>query len=261
MTLVPPLLSQPGEVRDERCRQWPAYPAVLGWDSLCAAACHLAASPDGQGLADRPPLRNRDAVGGERQLGGAQPRFLRAHAATSKVRPVATHHFAVINLRKLRLLRRGHISEGGAMSIRSRRSTCVAFACTIVVFAASPLLGQGAGGGQGGPRYDPATETTVTGTVEAVEQITPPGRGRRGMGGTHLVLTTGAGPLEVHLGPTAFLQEKKVVITKGDTLEILGSRVTVEGEPVFLAREVKKGSSAWTLRDGAGLPLWRGPKP
>jgi hypothetical protein len=49
-----------------------------------------------------------------------------------------------------------------------------------------------------------------------------------------------------------------VAIAKGDTLVVVGSRVTVDGDSVFIAKEVKKGDSAWTLRDAAGLPLWRG---
>jgi hypothetical protein len=100
----------------------------------------------------------------------------------------------------------------------------------------------------------------VTGTVDSVEQIASPGggRGRRGLGGTHLTLKTSAETLEVHLGPTAFLNEKKLAVSKGDTLAIIGSRVTVDGEQVFIAKEVKKGDSTWTLRDAAGLPLWRG---
>jgi hypothetical protein len=39
---------------------------------------------------------------------------------------------------------------------------------------------------------------------------------------------------------------------------IVGSRVAVDDERVFIAKEVKKGDSVWTLRDAAGLPLWRG---
>jgi hypothetical protein len=62
----------------------------------------------------------------------------------------------------------------------------------------------------------------------------------------------------VHLGPTAFLNEKKVAIATGDTLVIVGSRVAVDDERVFIAKEVKKGDRVWTLRDAAGLPLWRG---
>lgn len=128
------------------------------------------------------------------------------------------------------------------------------------LLAATPLLGQPRGRGQAAPRYDLSTETTVNGTVESVDQVTGPGggRGRRGLGGTHIALRTGAAAIEVHLGPTAFMNEKKVAVAKGDVLEILGSRVTIDDEPVFLAKEVKKGDSVWTLRDAAGLPLWAG---
>jgi hypothetical protein len=78
------------------------------------------------------------------------------------------------------------------------------------------------------------------------------------LGGTHITLKTSADTLDVHLGPTAFLNEKKVAIAKGDTLMVVGCRVAVDDERVFIAKEVKKSDSVWTLRDAAGLPLWRG---
>jgi hypothetical protein len=129
----------------------------------------------------------------------------------------------------------------------------------LTLFVAASLHAQPQGRG-GGPQYDPATEATVTGTVESVEQIAGPGggHGRRGLAGTHLTLRTKTETLEVHLGPTLFLNEKKVAIAKGDTLVITGSRVTLDDEAVFITKEVKKGDTTWTLRDAAGLPLWRG---
>jgi hypothetical protein len=147
------------------------------------------------------------------------------------------------------------------MATIRRFHACYGIGIAALVFlVATPLFAQPQGGGQGSPRYDVSTEATVTGTVESVDQISDPGtgRGRRGLGGTHITLKTSAETLEVHLGPTAFLNEKKVAIAKGDTLVIVGSRVTVDGDRVFIAKEVKKGDSAWTLRDAAGLPLWRG---
>jgi hypothetical protein len=140
----------------------------------------------------------------------------------------------------------------------SARHACGVAALAFLV--AAPLLAQSQGRGQGSPRYDVATEATVTGTVESVEHITGSGggRGRRGLGGTHVTLKTSAETLDVHLGPTAFLNEKKVAIAKDDTLVIVGSRVAVDDERVFIAKEVKKGDTVWTLRDAAGLPLWRG---
>ncbi len=122
---------------------------------------------------------------------------------------------------------------------------------------ASAQRGQGRGGGPLTP-YDTKTEATLGGTVEAVEIVTPPGRGRRGLGGTHLTLKTDKETLEVHLGPTAFLRDQQAEIAKGDAVEIVGSRVVIDDETVVLAREVKKGGRTWTLRDASGRPLWAG---
>ena len=108
--------------------------------------------------------------------------------------------------------------------------------------------------------YIPATEATVTGTVASVEKVTRPEQaGRRGLGGLHLTLKTSSESIAVHLGPIAYMNEQKVVIAEGDILEIVGSRVAMDGEPVLLARTVKKGANTWTLRDASGKPLWSGP--
>jgi hypothetical protein len=107
--------------------------------------------------------------------------------------------------------------------------------------------------------YDVKTETTISGTVEGVENITGTGgRGRHSMGGTHLVVKTTKEPVEVHVGPTAYLVEKGITLAKGDKLEILGSRVTVDNETVLIARQIKKGDNTWTLRDASGRPAWSG---
>jgi hypothetical protein len=107
--------------------------------------------------------------------------------------------------------------------------------------------------------YDVRTETTITGTVESVETITATGgRGRSGMGGTHLVLKTDRDAVEVHVGPTAYLAEKGLTLAKGDRLEILGSKLTVDGKSVLIARQIKKGDTTWTLRDASGRPAWSG---
>ena len=64
--------------------------------------------------------------------------------------------------------------------------------------------------------------------------------------------------LEVHVGPTAYLAEKGITFAKGDTVEILGSRVTIDKEAFLIARQIKKGDKTWTLRDASGRPLWSG---
>ena len=132
-------------------------------------------------------------------------------------------------------------------------------AVLFVAGLSSLAAAQSASGRQGSTMYDVKTETTITGTVESVENITGTGgRGRHGMGGTHLVVKTEKESVEVHLGPTAYLAEKEITFAKGDTLEILGSRVTIDKKPVVIARQIKKGDNTWTLRDASGRPMWSG---
>lgn len=105
------------------------------------------------------------------------------------------------------------------------------------------------------PRYDASTEITVTGTVQ---DVLHPQMGR--MEGTHLLLKTETETLEVHLGPSSFVSGKGFSFAKGDSVQVLGSKVTVGGNPAVLAREVTKDGKTLTLRDKTGRPLWAGRK-
>jgi hypothetical protein len=141
-----------------------------------------------------------------------------------------------------------------------KRLSILAAATLLTIGAVSVVMAQTTGTGrQASPMYDVKTETTIRGTVESVELVSGAGdRDRRALGGTHLRVKTEKETLEVHVGPTAYLTEKGITLVKGDTLEILGSRVTVDKEPVVIARQIKKGDNTWTLRDAAGRPLWSG---
>ena len=143
------------------------------------------------------------------------------------------------------------------MTPSARRAVCaVAF---VALGFASITAAQGPQA-KGQRMYDPATETTLTGTVAAVETVTRPEQaGRRGLGGLHVTLKTSGESIVVHLGPTSFLTKQKVAVAEGDSVDVVGSRVTIDGEPVLLARTVKKGANTWTLRDASGKPLWSGP--
>jgi hypothetical protein len=120
--------------------------------------------------------------------------------------------------------------------------------------------------GSEGPTYDTKSEATFTGTVTDVRTG---GRGRlgwllsvhtmglhKGVQEKQLLLRTDTETVHVHLGPTAFLKARKVEIEKGDTLEVIGSLVTIGESQVVLARDIRKGDNAWALRDATGQPLW-----
>jgi hypothetical protein len=124
----------------------------------------------------------------------------------------------------------------------------------VAVFVATPLVEAQWRMRQGErlPKYDPATEVTLDATVEEVKQQT----GRRGATGTHLIVKTDSGMLEVHVGPSSFLASKNISFVKGDRIRITGSKVTREGAEALIAREIKKGDSRLVLRDAKGFPVW-----
>lgn len=99
--------------------------------------------------------------------------------------------------------------------------------------------------------YNPATETTLKGTIEAVTQ---PTSGQ--MMGTHLTVKAGDETREVMLGPSNFIASKNFSFAKGDSVEVTGSKVTMGGTEYVIAREVIKDGKTLTLRDNSGTPQW-----
>ncbi len=110
-------------------------------------------------------------------------------------------------------------------------------------------------GSQYGRMYDPKTVETISGEVERVDMITP----MKGMsGGVHLVVKTDKESISVHLGPAWYLENQDVKIQPKDKVEITGSRITFDGKPAIIAKEVKKGDEVLNLRDDSGYPVWSG---
>ena len=112
------------------------------------------------------------------------------------------------------------------------------------------------GGGMAYNRmYDPKTVETVSGEVVSVNR-TP--FGRRGAMGVHLTLKTDKETIPVHLGPARYVDQQGITLAAKDKIEVTGSRITFQGQPAIIAREVKKGGQVLTLRDAAGIPAWAG---
>ena len=128
----------------------------------------------------------------------------------------------------------------------------VALALVFALGAAVMSYAQMPRGPKGAPLYNPATEITVKGTVEAVNQIA----GRQGWGGTHLQLKTESETLDVHVGPSWFLSQNKVTFAKSDQIEVTGSKVKFANAEALLAREITKGDQKLTLRNEKGFPVW-----
>jgi hypothetical protein len=118
---------------------------------------------------------------------------------------------------------------------------------------------QGSGGwGPGTPynrMYDPAKIETVSGTVEAVNQVVP----MKGMySAVAATVKTEKETISVHLGPEWYISRLDTKIAKGDTIEVKGARVAFSGKPAIIAGEIKKGDNILVLRDSAGIPVWAG---
>ena len=116
----------------------------------------------------------------------------------------------------------------------------VAMLSSLGMFVPSRVLAQH-GPGRHGPDsalvYDTNSEETFKGIVTEVKmgrsalywlsQIHTLGLGHKGEQEKQLVMKTDTDTVEIHLGPTAFLTERKMDIGKGDALEVTGSHATI----------------------------------
>lgn len=105
------------------------------------------------------------------------------------------------------------------------------------------------------PVYDPDTVTTLRGTASGVTVV--PARGGR-MGGVHITLSSEGQAMDVHLGPSWFLDREGVSVSKGDAVEVDGSVIDLNGETFLIARELRTGNKVVKLRDELGVPAWAG---
>ena len=52
------------------------------------------------------------------------------------------------------------------------------------------------------------------------------------------------------------MEKQTVKIEAGDAVTVTGSRVTMNGKPVIIAAQVKKGNETLKLRNDNGVPVW-----
>ncbi len=135
--------------------------------------------------------------------------------------------------------------------------TAVALVCPAMA-QTGPGGGMGMRGGMGPMLYNPETVTTVTGSVEKLEELPSMGRGGgREMMFKGVLLKTDKGSISVHLGPSWYLDQQKLAVKAGDKLEVTGSQVTLNNQPAIIARDLMVNGKTWKLRDDQGLPAWR----
>jgi outer membrane murein-binding lipoprotein Lpp len=118
---------------------------------------------------------------------------------------------------------------------------------------------RGSGGWAVGSSYnrmfDSKTIETVKGEIIALDVVAP----LKGMSsGVHLMLKTNKEAISIHLGPSWYIENQDVKIGLKDEIEVVGSRVSIQGKSVLIAAEVRKGDEVLRLRDDRGIPYWSG---
>jgi hypothetical protein len=109
---------------------------------------------------------------------------------------------------------------------------------------------------QAPPKYDPATETTVKGTVGELKLVPPTG----GKPLAYLVTKTGPDKekdtVQIFLCPKSFLDQMGIAFKTDEAIEVKGSKVKQDGADLILAREMVKGGETLTFRFPNGKPAW-----
>ncbi|HEY1678067.1 MAG TPA: hypothetical protein VGG04_10200 [Candidatus Sulfotelmatobacter sp.] len=109
---------------------------------------------------------------------------------------------------------------------------------------------------QAPPRYDPASETTIKGTVAELKMVPPDGPKPLAY------LSVKIGPdkekdvVQVFLCPKKFLDDMGITFKADEEIQITGSKVKQDGADLILAREVVKGGETLTFRFQNGKPAW-----
>ena len=99
--------------------------------------------------------------------------------------------------------------------------------------------------------YDVSQEVTLNGTVSGVLAKQSPGM----VAGSHLLLTTLSGPVDISLGTFAFRGNNALSVTPGQQVEVVGVMKTLKEKPVFLARVVKVGDHLYEIRNEHGITI------
>jgi len=124
------------------------------------------------------------------------------------------------------------------------------FVIATILILSVALWAQKTGAQTVGQKYDLTTETKVKGIVDEVKLVPGPAEG------VHLVVKSGTETIFVHVAPEAFLKDMDFAFFKGDEVEVLGSKIKVDGQDEILAREITKKGNQLTLRDKKGMPIW-----
>lgn len=121
------------------------------------------------------------------------------------------------------------------------------FCCALL--AASAVAQRSAANAKSAPgSYNLANDVSVQGTVlkYAENSSTPPI-------GTHVLVQTSSGNVDVHLGDARLLHLANLRITPGATVRFIGQPQQIGANSIFLARLVQVGTTVLAVRSEQGF--------
>jgi hypothetical protein len=124
--------------------------------------------------------------------------------------------------------------------------------CLSLCVAPASAQKQPAGDNATPPKYDLHSETKTQGVVDEVK-LSPFGS-RKDF--TELVVRNGTEKLRIYVCPKPFEEEMGITFSKGDRVDVTGSKVKQEDAEIILARQVVKGTDTLMFRDDKGNPVW-----
>jgi len=108
-------------------------------------------------------------------------------------------------------------------------------------------------------RYNTATVVDTTATVTAIREV-PKTDPLDGLCLTVKTEISGVFKIEtfdVYVGPADFVKAFEITFAKGDKIQVIGSKVNVDGVEIVLAREISRQQITTILRDKSGEPFWK----
>jgi len=106
---------------------------------------------------------------------------------------------------------------------------------------------------QGAALYNAADEMVVGGLVQEVQEFDCPVS--EGELASHLMLKTKDGVLQVHLAPVRIMAGQKLSFAPGERIEVVGSKIRLNGKSGIIAREISRNDETFIFRDREGKLL------
>ncbi len=103
---------------------------------------------------------------------------------------------------------------------------------------------------QGAALYNPANEVVLRGVVQETQDFACPVS--EGEVGSHLMLQTADGVVQVHLAPGRIMRSQNISFVRGEQVAVVGSRIRFRGKNDLIAREITRGNESLVFRDHAG---------